>query len=150
MSIVRLYARNSGMYWDINLADYPKVWDRTWSATKNGYAISARDGKTIYLHREIMGLPSGSKLQVDHKYGDLHDNRKESLRIVTGSENQQNRAVSSGVISTSGKYYAAITAFGKTYVGSRRPTYEQARADFLAMKAKKHPTALLVPIDSKQ
>src|SRR5438105_6618445 len=49
-----------------------------------------RQGKfvTVYLHREVMGNPKGK--MIDHKNGDIFDNRRENLRACTNSQNQMN------------------------------------------------------------
>jgi hypothetical protein len=45
-----------------------------------------------YLHREVLGLPSGKYFQVDHINGDPSDNRKSNLRICEyGAQNAINR-----------------------------------------------------------
>jgi len=65
-----------------------------WSL-KDGYVVRGgwADGKccTIRMHREVLGLEKGDKRQGDHINHDKLDNRRENLRIVTCSENQQNR-----------------------------------------------------------
>ena len=50
------------------------------------------DGKrrTILMHREILGLKFGDKRQGDHRNHNGLDNRRDSLRICTRSQNQQN------------------------------------------------------------
>lgn len=55
---------------------------------KRWYAISQYEGKTIYLHRVIMGEPEG--MDVDHINGDGLDNRRANLRVTTRSQNSQN------------------------------------------------------------
>jgi hypothetical protein len=61
---------------------------RKWYVWANG---KDSDGKpiTIHLHRYIMNPPEG--LQVDHFDGDSLNNTRQNLRIVTQSQNQQNR-----------------------------------------------------------
>jgi len=56
-----------------------------------------RKGKSIIMHREIMGNPRG--LIVDHEFHDTLDNRKKVLRVCTLSDNNTNsrkRVCSSG------------------------------------------------------
>lgn len=53
-----------------------------WKTTRKGL------GKTLYLHRLILGAPKGS--MVDHINGDTYDYRMSNLRIVTNSQNQMN------------------------------------------------------------
>src|SRR5206468_807565 len=60
----------------------------------SGYVMygTTRNGKPIrlYLHRLIIGaVPRG--LTVDHVNGDVLDNRRANLRIVTHSQNHVNR-----------------------------------------------------------
>lgn len=45
----------------------------------------------IQMHRTVMKLKQGDGLIVDHKNHNGLDNRKENLRIVTASQNNQNR-----------------------------------------------------------
>ena len=61
----------------------------------NGYAV--RDGgkqMTILMHRVVNNTPDG--LETDHRNQDRLDNRKANLRNATNSQNQMNRAKSSG------------------------------------------------------
>ena len=55
------------------------------------YVHSAAGGKTLYLHRLIMGLTPGDGLEVDHLNGNGLDNRRENLRVVTHAQNHQNK-----------------------------------------------------------
>lgn len=148
---VRIYARNSGMYWDVDLVDFEKVCGRTWSASNNGYGISKdpKTGKSTTLHRAIMGLTPGDGFCVDHLYGDIHNNRASALRIATSTTNNRNRKYVKGVWECGGKYYARIRANGEVSLGKARATYEEARAEYLLLKKEKHPDAVLVPMDSR-
>ncbi len=52
------------------------------------YAARKENGKTIYMHREILNTPAG--MHTDHINGDGLDNRKSNLRICTPTQNQHN------------------------------------------------------------
>jgi hypothetical protein len=61
-----------------------------------GYAKrdGRKDGKRyhVLMHRFIAGLTEpGCKIHVDHINGNRLDNRRENLRVVTPSQNHQNR-----------------------------------------------------------
>jgi len=47
--------------------------------------------KQLYLHRFLLGLEFGNKLQADHINKNTLDNRLENLRIATSAENCRNR-----------------------------------------------------------
>ncbi len=64
---------------------------------KHHYVMAKHQGKTIYLHRLIMGV-TDRKLFVDHRNHDGLDNRRENLRVTTNAQNQANRAGGSGSI----------------------------------------------------
>jgi HNH endonuclease len=74
-------------------------WRTRTSATERGYIRrnvskrlnGRRVSRTVYLHRLIMGEPPEPGLEVDHINGDLLDCRRQNLRWVTRSHNQQNR-----------------------------------------------------------
>ena len=63
------------------------------------YVMRKENGKTVYLHRFIMGTPKG--MVTDHINGNTLDNRRKNLRVCTKSENNRNRA---GDRNTSSKY----------------------------------------------
>ena len=44
----------------------------------------------VLMHRELLGLPRGDKMQGDHKNGNGLDNRRENLRIATSHQNRFN------------------------------------------------------------
>lgn len=57
------------------------------------YAARGVKGHTVYLHRELMGLPQRkeSHQEVDHINGNGLDNRRANLRVVPQAHNQQNK-----------------------------------------------------------
>lgn len=73
--------------------DYPLVSQHKWYAIPKGnglvYAVRDSMDKKIYLHRAIM-QPENSHQIVDHINHNCLDNRRENLRIVTSTQNQQN------------------------------------------------------------
>lgn len=70
----------------------------TWKITSDGAfdyigAHLPRNGKErkfIRMHRYIMGAPKGK--EVDHRNHNTFDNRRSNLRVLTKSENLQNRS----------------------------------------------------------
>lgn len=90
--------------------------------------------KTVYLHRLVMGFPKG---QVDHREGDIFDNRREMLRVVTHSQNQMNSKGKSHSSRYKGVYWmkrikkwkAQIAKDGKSYfLGYFEPHQERPAA----------------------
>jgi hypothetical protein len=54
-----------------------------------GHGADARV-KTVSMHRQLLGLIPGDKLEVDHKNGNGLDNRRKNLRAGTRALNRQN------------------------------------------------------------
>lgn len=82
----------------IDPEDYEIIVSHDWRLNRKKYEIqnqayfqAAVKGKTIHLHREIMGCIHGDKKYVDHIDGNTLDCRKSNLRICTNAENIQNR-----------------------------------------------------------
>jgi hypothetical protein len=100
---------------DDDMYEYLSQWK--WQAlSTNGkwYAYRNSGRRAIYVHRLVADAPDGVK--VDHKNGNGLDNRRENLRLATGSQNAQNSKVCSrnklgykGVYNNGGRYRAQIT-----------------------------------------
>lgn len=80
----------------LDVADLPLVLQHRWHAvhserSRDGdfYARGTVDSKTVFMHRLLLGFPTG---QVDHINHDTLDNRRANLRIVTNQVNNANRA----------------------------------------------------------
>ena len=81
--------------------DYEKFKFLRWYASYDdrgdgfiaAHNVTNSDGsrKTLYLHREVMGLVKGE--EVDHINRNTLDNRKENLRRCTHAQNMMNRRV---------------------------------------------------------
>jgi hypothetical protein len=84
--------QNSDEVVTVSLADYDELSKYHWFKTNSGYAFrnKVRENGTILMHREILGLEGGNKLQCDHINGDKLDNRRENLRVVTTVQNHYN------------------------------------------------------------
>lgn len=74
--------------------DFEELNKHKWTSSSHGYAKRAIFGKTVYMHREILGKVDG--LEVDHKNGNGLDNRKENLRRCSRMENVRNQRCTRG------------------------------------------------------
>lgn len=131
--------------------DYEIFSKHHWCISGNGYAVRSRNrfddqtkDKTLYLHREILGLTNGDCHAVDHINRNRLDNRKENLRICTQQHNASNREKYNkssnykGVYldERNGKYVACITYNKKKImIGKFETAVEAAKAyDYYAVK----------------
>lgn len=55
-----------------------------------GYVRRSTSSGSRALHREVLGLPTGSTSEVDHIDGDPLNNRRANLRVCTREQNAQN------------------------------------------------------------
>lgn len=94
-----------------------------WSLHTGGYAFRREHGRSIYLHREILGLRPGDGLVADHVNRDRLDCRRLNLRVVTPAGNAQNvpgRSPLRGVCAEDGLFYAKVSLNGvQRRVGGR-------------------------------
>ena len=87
---------------------YPSIKGRKLSWTKRGYVRIWINGKHIYLHRLITA--ADRKKVVDHKNGNLLDNRSSNLRICDQAENMRNQKPRSGKLKGTSKYKSRFTS----------------------------------------
>lgn len=93
VAIIKLQNGHETMI-DADMIQKVVEFKNTWYAQKptdKFYVCGWSRGKSVKLHRLILNVPEGKKLMVDHINGNTLDNRVENLRIVTSSQNQQNR-----------------------------------------------------------
>lgn len=116
--------------------DYEEVIKHSWSlGCGTGYAKCGINGRTVHLHRFVLGLSFGDKVVVDHKNGNKLDNRKENLRICSRKQNSQNRikvlakSGFKGVRKHGNRWQSVIKVDNKTVViGSYEDKIEAAKA----------------------
>ena len=117
-----------------------------WRAHKSRntyYAVRAKNGEHIAMHREILGLTKGDGKLTDHKSRNGLDNQEHNLRICTSFQNQHNRKPQGGTSKYKGvswnkrerRWQARIESSGKTiHIGNF--TNELKAAEAYDRKAK--------------
>lgn len=117
-----------------DLEDYDKIKKYRWYINDYGYIISNVGGKTINLHKLVLGLIDSEAI-VDHKNRKPWDNRKNNLRKTTPSLNKQNSNTrsdnNSGIIGVSfidkkNKWRVDITVNGKRHYYGEFDNFEDA------------------------
>jgi hypothetical protein len=101
------------------------------SIGSHGYAQISVAGRVELLHRWLMGCTPGDGRIVDHANRNRLDNRRQNLRIVTASENTQNRVSGPmrGVDRTrQGRYSARAKLAGRVHRLGTFDTPEEAHA----------------------
>lgn len=83
--------RNRDFCFIIDPEDFALVSPFYWNANGKGYPSATINGKTVGVHRLILGLAYGDGKLGDHINGDKLDNRRANLRVCTRSQNQCNR-----------------------------------------------------------
>ena len=96
--IVKKIPLTQGKFAIVDDADYEWLNQHKWFAYKHRNTFYAARGvcllnkkTTFQMHREILGLKPGDPRQGDHRNHNGLDNRRDSLRICTGSQNQYNQ-----------------------------------------------------------
>ncbi len=108
-----------------------------WLVGTNGYAQRTSGRRTLFLHRELMGLEYGDGRMVDHRNGNRLDCRRENLRIVDATINAANRLSEAGSSSRytgvtwhaqCGKWQAQVARYGRNIYLGLHDTEEAAYA----------------------
>lgn len=89
---------NDGSEFIFDKDDYNLIRQYVWHLTTNGYIITSiydKATKSSYgmlLHRYLMGVEniSWKEFVVDHINGNIRDNRRDNLRVITQSQNGMN------------------------------------------------------------
>ena len=91
----------NGKQFIFDVEDYDKIKKYRWHLNGSGYVETAiyeyvdgiKKEKFFNLSRYLMGIADDDwkKVMIDHKNGDILDNRKENLRLVTPSQNGYNK-----------------------------------------------------------
>jgi hypothetical protein len=119
----------------VDRVDLQLASDGVWRLAANGYAVRREDSRTVYLHREILGLQPGDGMEGDHISRDKLDYRRSNLRIVTHAQNAQNVSVSPGKTSrhrgvcwdgSRGRWLAQAKVNGRNYYLGRFSSEEAA------------------------
>lgn len=119
--------------------DFDRVTEHPWSLHPAGYAVGHAhfgSARTIGMHAFIMDHWGAGKggTSVDHINGDRLDNRRENLRIVSNSANQQNQRRVTGVSfdRTRGRW----RAYGKVNQKQTNLGYHDTREEAIAARRK--------------
>lgn len=132
----------------VDPSDYVTVSPHRWHLTAAGYAERAvkRPGHVwgkVLMHREILGLAPGDRLEVDHVSGDKLDNRRCNLRVVTKAQNGQNVPARGGASRyrgvyrdrESGRWYGQVSVGGRRYCTPRRASEAEVNEDVITLRA---------------
>jgi hypothetical protein len=120
---VRRIPLGRGLFATVDARDYKWLSKYKWCVLRKSgapYAVRrTKDGRMVYMHREIMNAPKGRV--VDHIDHNTLNNRRCNLRICTPGENQANagpRGSASGYVGVKrvgNKWEAEINYRGKRY-----------------------------------
>ena len=115
--------------------DYTRLSGYRYRLDTNGYACRSEQGRTIYLHADVLPTPEG--MYVDHANGKPLDCQRKNLRVADNSLNQANRRKVQGRIPIKGvcwhpgvgRFQAQIKARGRShYLGLFDCPVEAGRA----------------------
>lgn len=113
---------------------------RCHSSGAQDYATLRHEGRKITLHRFLAKAPTGCL--VDHKDGNILNNRKDNLRLVSSSQNRHNVAGPTsrsstrylGVYKKAGRFYARLEVRGKQYYSYGHSSSEEAHQARLSLE----------------
>ncbi len=127
--------------------DHQLISRYSWSLHSQGYAQTTINGKTVLIHRLILGIVDNPEIEADHKFHDKLDNRRAKLRICTHAENRRNsqkvkkdlqnikeftedgkyfhsQILQGDKVKNLGRYHSEITA-GKVYDQEAKETFKE-------------------------
>jgi hypothetical protein len=83
--------------------DHELISQYSWSYS-NGYAVTTIKGKTVLMHRLILGLIDKPEIEVDHQFHKKLDNRRSEIRACTHTQNLRNSRKLNGFSKFKGVY----------------------------------------------
>ena len=101
-----------------DLQDQKLISRFIWSLHSKGYACTTKNGKSILMHRLILGILDSPEIEADHKFHNRLDNRRSKIRACNHSENRRNsrklkessQSKYKGVYRDQNKWHAQIMA----------------------------------------
>lgn len=95
--------------------DQKKISRYNWSLHSKGYACTTINGKSVLMHRFILGIVDKPEIEVDHRHHRKLDNRRSKIRVCSHAENRRNSqkinpgsSKFKGVYRDQNKYHAQI------------------------------------------
>jgi len=108
----------------VNRRDFHQLRKLKWRTQHIGkryYAVRSDRRRIIWMHRVILGLTYGDKLQGDHRDGNGLNNQRSNLRIANHSQNQQHKnRYCNNTSGFKGVYKAGRRWFARIYVANKR------------------------------
>lgn len=93
MKVIELFGKyGKGKSALVDDEDYENLASLRWTCTSNGYAVTYRNHKRVFMHREVVSPATDE--EVDHVNGNKLDNQRHNLRTCTRLENMRNQRVS--------------------------------------------------------
>lgn len=71
----------------IDMEDYERLVIHRWYLAGRGYAFRTKAGKSVFMHREVLGFPESE--DINHINGDQLDNRRANLEACSHAHNCQ-------------------------------------------------------------
>ena len=129
----------------IDVASHAIVSDHRWRMSSDGYAVTKIEGKSVKMHRMLM--PHAGGREVDHIDGNRLNNCLNNLRLVTDTEQSQNRGVRSDSKTghrnvhfdpKKGLYRVIVTAPDGRRHGHRHKNLQDALDEAASLRAMHH------------
>lgn len=137
---------NGNLFWIVGHRTGKKAGMRKPPSSKLQYERIQICGVRYKLHRVVYALHYNdltTELMIDHKNGNILDNRIENLRVVTNQQNQHNTPKPKGCSRSRNKWRSTICLDNKNIHLGMFDTEEEARQAYLKAKDLYHPTHCL-------